>query len=58
MSEPINLNRARKQRARDEKRMQADANAIKHGQSKAEKILNATSNAKAARALDQHKQEE
>ena len=37
MSKPINLRAARKARARDAKRAQGDANAAKHGRTKAEK---------------------
>lgn len=58
MTAPINLNRARKNRERAERRAEADANAVRHGQTKAERILAATRNAKAARALDQHRIDE
>jgi hypothetical protein len=58
MTAPINLNRARKDKERAQQRAQADANAAKFGQSKAEKILAATRNAKAKRALDQHRIDE
>ena len=58
MSTPINLNRARKDRGRSEKRATADANAAKHGRTKAERILEATRNVKAARILDQHRIED
>ncbi|WP_106203253.1 DUF4169 family protein [Aliiruegeria haliotis] len=37
MSKPINLNRVRKQRARDDARRQADRNAVLHGLPGAEK---------------------
>lgn len=57
-SGPVNLNHARKERARTEKRAEADANVAKHGRTKAERILEATRNARAARALDQHRIEE
>ena len=55
---PINLNRARKDRARDEKRAQANANAALHGQTKAQKNLSKARAAKADKTLDQHKREE
>ncbi|NCO21866.1 MAG: DUF4169 family protein [Rhodobacterales bacterium] len=55
MTAPINLNRARKEKQRAEQRRVADANAAKFGQSKAQKTLSATRNARAARALDQHR---
>jgi len=58
MTPPINLNRARKDKERAEQRAEADANAAKHGRSKAEKILTATRNARAAKALDQHRIDE
>ncbi|SDK33737.1 DUF4169 family protein [Aliiruegeria lutimaris] len=37
MAKPINLNRARKERARKQAREQADRNAVLHGLTKAEK---------------------
>lgn len=58
MSELINLNRARKSRARDEKRDVANANAAKFGRSKAERVLDAARSEKARQMLDQHKLEE
>jgi hypothetical protein len=58
MSEPINLNHARKDRARAEAKSDADANAVKFARSKAQKILEATRNARAARALDSHLSED
>lgn len=55
MSEQItNLNRARKDSARAERRAKADANAAKHGRTKAQKILEATRQHKARTMLDQH----
>ena len=58
MSDPVNLNRARKQRARDAKRVAAGENAAKHGQSKADRALQASRSEKAARLLDQHQLDE
>lgn len=58
MSQPINLNKARKARARLAAKAQADENAVKFGRSKAEKILDATQNAQAKAKLDQLKFEE
>ncbi len=55
MSDPINLNRARKDRARAEARALADQNAAKHGSSKAEKILVAARKERAARQLTGHR---
>ena len=50
---PINLNRARKARAREEARLRADRNAVKHGRTKAERLLEAARSEKARRKLDQ-----
>lgn len=58
MNAPINLNKARKARNNVKKRQQADENAVKHGRTKAERILEATQNHKARRALDSHKFED
>lgn len=52
MTTPINLNKARKKKARADKRVQADANSITFGRSKAEKTLAARENIRVARALD------
>ncbi len=54
---PINLNRARKLRARDEKRAKADANAAKFGRNKTEKARDTDAATRAARILDQHKRD-
>jgi phage protein D len=54
----VNLNKARKARDRAEEKAQADANALKHGRSKAQRLLEATQADKARRALDQSKFEE
>lgn len=58
MSQPVNLNKARKARDRAEEKAQADANALKHGRTKAERLLEAAQAEKARRALDQAKFEE
>ena len=58
MSEPVNLNRVRKDRARAEAKAQADANAAKFGRTKAERLADVTRASKAAERLDQHKFEE
>ncbi|MBT8456270.1 MAG: DUF4169 family protein [Rhodobacteraceae bacterium] len=57
MSKPVNLNKHRKAKARAEKRAEADANAVRYGQSKADKARDATQAEKAARHLDQHKRD-
>ena len=53
-----NLNRARKARDRAEEKAQADGNALKHGRTKAQRLLEAAQAEKAKRALDQSKFEE
>ncbi len=58
MSQPVNLNKARKARDRAAEKAQADANAVKHGRTKAERLLEAAQADKARRALDQAKFEE
>lgn len=55
---PVNLNRYRKERTREEQKARADANAVKFGRTKAERVLDATREAKARRHLDGHQFEE
>ncbi|MEM9343614.1 MAG: DUF4169 family protein [Pseudomonadota bacterium] len=55
MSQPINLNRARKDRARKEKKAKADANAAKFGRTKAQKQAQDTTRDMADRHIDAHK---
>ena len=50
MADVLNLNHARKRKRRQEDRAKADANAIKHGRTKAERKLD-----EAQRALDDAK---
>lgn len=52
---PVNLNRYRKDKARDEGKARADANAVKHGRTKAERLLDAARTEKARAMLDRHK---
>jgi len=52
---PISLSQARKSRRRAQKKAVADANAAKHGRSKAERLLQAARDDKARRMLDGHK---
>jgi len=54
MSQPVNLNRFRKQKARAEKRARGDENAALGGLSKAEKALARARADKARRDLDGH----
>ncbi len=55
MSQIINLRRARKEKQRMKNREQATENAVKFGQTKAEKLLIATREAKMREILDQHR---
>ena len=52
MAEIINLNRARKAKARVDKQADAQANRAKFGRSKAEKQADAAERARAERDLD------
>lgn len=58
MTTPVNLNKFRKTRAREDARRLADSNAALHGQTKAERILAAARTEHAARILDRHKIED
>jgi len=57
MADPINLNKARKARAKAGKRTEADANAVKFGRTKAEKARDKADAEKAKRDLDGHERE-
>lgn len=52
---PVNLNRARKARSREEAKSRADANAIKHGRTKAEKQADRARAEKAASHVEAHR---
>ncbi len=54
----VNLSKARKARDRAAEKAQADANARKHGRTKAERLLEAARAEKAKRSLDGAKFEE
>lgn len=56
--QPVNLNKFRKTRERVEKRALADANAVKFGQTKAQRVLDASRNEKARAMLDRHKMDD
>jgi hypothetical protein len=58
MTEPINLNRARKARAKTEAQAKAAENRVKFGRGKSEKIVSKLEAERARRALDQTKREE
>lgn len=57
LSKVVNLNRFRKQQARDDRRREGDANAAQHGLSKAQKDLVKARADKAKRDLDGHETE-
>jgi hypothetical protein len=54
---PINLNRARKARARDAARKTADANAVRFGRSKSERAAATTEADAFVRRLDGHRRD-
>jgi hypothetical protein len=54
---PVNLNRFRKAKSRAEKRIRADANTVKFGRSKADRLSEATRRDKTRAMLDGHKLE-
>jgi len=58
MTEPINLNRARKARAKTEAQAKAAENRVKFGRGKSEKIVSKLEAERARHALDQTKREE
>jgi len=57
MSKVVNLNKARKARARVAKAAQADQNAVKFGRTKARKAVETAQADKARHDLDGHKAE-
>ena len=58
MTEPINLNKARKARTKADAKAQAAANRNKFGRGKAEKMVSKLEAARARKALDQKKLED
>ena len=54
---PVNLNRARKNKAKAEAKRQADANAVKFGRTKAERDADKLEAARKAKLLDGAKRE-
>ena len=58
MTEPINLNRARKARAKTDLQAKAAENRVKFGRGKSEKMVSKLEAERARRALDQTKREE
>ncbi|WOR14230.1 DUF4169 family protein [Hyphomonas sp. FCG-A18] len=57
MTEPINLNKARKAKARVEKQKRAAENRIKYGRTKAQKAADKLSQEKTVRHLDLSKRD-
>jgi hypothetical protein len=57
-AEIVNLRLGRKRKARAEARTKADANAARHGQTKAERTLRAARQDLEARRLDGHRRED
>lgn len=55
---PISLNQVRKARARAEEKAKADANAVRFGRTKAERLAEAARAEQARRRLDQLKFED
>lgn len=55
---PINLNQARKDRTRADEKARADANAVKFGRTKAQRLLQAAQAEQARKRLDQAKFDE
>ena len=58
MSKIVNLRQARKQRIRSEAKAAADANAAKHGRSKANKEQTEAATSLEQRRLDGHKRDD
>jgi hypothetical protein len=58
MADIINLRRARKAKTRADAAVQADANRLKHGQTKAEKTVRRAAEKRAAKTLDAHRLED
>jgi hypothetical protein len=57
MGEVVNLNKARKGKARVEAQAKAAANRVAHGRTQAQKALEKARAAKAARELEGHKRD-
>ena len=54
----VNLNKARKIRARADKKARASENAVKFGRTKGQKTRDKTETDRAARDLDDHRRDE
>ncbi|SFP56014.1 DUF4169 family protein [Tranquillimonas alkanivorans] len=58
MAKVVNLNKARKARAKERARAEADANATKFGLTKAQKAIERAEAEKARQMLDAHRRED
>ena len=58
MGQVVNLRTVRKQKARAEKEMTAEANRLKFGRTKGEKRKDATEKSRSEKHIDGHKREE
>ncbi len=58
MSSIVNLNRARKAKAREVEKATAAANRVKHGRTGGQKAADALTAAQAERALEGHRRED
>lgn len=58
MNKIVNLRQIRKQRARDENRAKADANAVKFGEAKAPRDVRKANQTRETRAHDAHKRDD
>lgn len=58
MAEIISLSKARKAKARTEKEAGAEANRLKFGRTRAEKLKNAAEKSRADKQVDGHKRDE
>ncbi|EKE44048.1 hypothetical protein OCGS_2029 [Oceaniovalibus guishaninsula JLT2003] len=58
MTAPVNLNRVRKQKAREDARRQADLNAAAYGRTATERAAQAAERAAQAARLDGHRRDE
>ncbi|WP_158968299.1 DUF4169 family protein [Chachezhania sediminis] len=58
MSEPVNLNRFRKEKARADRKARADENAVKFGRTKAEKSRDKAEAEREERRLDAHRRDD
>jgi hypothetical protein len=57
VTNPVNLNRFRKEKARAGKRARAEGNAAKFGRTKAQKAAEEKDRERAERTLDQHRRD-